>query len=79
MALLAPVTPEEQTLSNLFTELTVIADRYKDDAVMVPAVEQLGTAIITLLNGDTGRIDQSYLDKQVADTVLRAGGDPNGL
>lgn len=79
MALLAPVTPEEQTLANLFTELTVIADRYHDDTVMVGAVEQLGSAIITLTNGEVGRIDPSYLNKQVHDTIMRAGGDPNGL
>ena len=78
-ALLLPQTPEELTFSNLFHELTVLADRYKNDSVMLPAVEQVGSALITLLNGEVGRIDQSAMVKQIEDTVRRAGGDPNGL
>lgn len=78
-ALLLPNTPEERTVSNLFHELTVIADRYKDDSVMLAAVEKLGSAIITLMNGAVHRIDQGSMDKQVRDTVNRAGGDGDGL
>lgn len=78
-ALLLPNTPEERTISNLFHEMTVLADRYKDDYVMVTAVEQVGSAIITLLNGNVGRIDQSSMDKQVRDTVTRAGGNSDEL
>lgn len=78
-ALLLPNTPEERTISNLFHELTVIADRHANDSVMLTAVEQLGSAIITLLNGAVHRIDQASMDKQVRDTVTRAGGDSSGL
>lgn len=76
-ALLLPVTAEERTISNLFHELTVLADRYKDDSVMIRAAESVGSAIIHLLNGEVGRIDQSSMDKQVRDTIERAGGDPD--
>lgn len=78
-ALLLPNTPEERTISNLFHELTLMADRHKDDSVMLRSVEQVGSAIITLLNGAVHRIDQSSMDKQVRDTVLRAGGNPDVL
>ncbi len=78
-ALLLPSTPEEVTISNLFHELTVLADRYRDDTVMIGAAESVGSAIICLLNGDVGRIDQSSMDKQVRDTIQRAGGDSDGL
>jgi hypothetical protein len=46
---------------------------------MVAAVEQLGSCIITLLNGDVGRIDQASMDKQVRDIVTTAGGDSDGI
>jgi hypothetical protein len=78
-ALLLPNTPEERSISNLFSELTVLADRYKNDSVMLGAVESLGSAILRLLDGDVGRIDQSSMTKQVTDTVTRAGGDYNVL
>lgn len=78
-ALLLPNTPEERTISNLFHELTVLSDRYKDDSVMIEAVEQLGSVIITLMNGAVHRIDQGSMDKQVRDTVTRAGGDGDVL
>lgn len=78
-ALLLPTTPGERTISNLFHEMTVLADRYKDDTVMLPAVEHIGSAILTLLNGEVGRIDQPSMDKQVHDTVSRAGGDTDAL
>lgn len=78
-ALLLPATPEERTISNLFHELTVLADRYKGDSVMIGAAENVGSAIINLLNGEVGRIDQSSMDKQVRDTIERAGGDSNEL
>ena len=78
-ALLLPQTPEERTISNLFHELTVLADRYKDDSVMIQAAEHVGSAIISLLNGDVGRLDQSSMDKQVRDTINRAGGDGDAV
>lgn len=78
-ALLLPNTPEELTISNLFHEMTVLADRYKDDSVMLPAVVSVGSAILTLLNGEVGRIDQPSMDKQVHDTIERAGGDTDAL
>ena len=78
-ALLYPVIPEERSLSILFTELGRLSDRHKNDSVMVPAIESLGSAIITLLNGEVGRIDQGSLDKQVRDTVVRAGGRGDAL
>jgi hypothetical protein len=78
-ALLLPNTPEERTISNLFSELTVVADRYSGDSVMIGAAEKIGSAIISLLNGEVGRIDQSSMDKQVRDTIERAGGDSNEL
>lgn len=78
-ALLLPSTPEERTISNLFHELTVLADRYKNDTVMLASVQHVGSAIIRLLDGNVGRIDQSSMTKQVSDTVNRAGGDSNEL
>lgn len=78
-ALLMPATPEERTLSRLFVELGIIADRYKDDSVMLRAVESLGATLMRLLDGDTGRVDQSHLRKQIEDTITRAGGDLDAL
>lgn len=78
-ALLLPSTPEERTISNLFHELTVLADRHKDDSVMLKAVEHLGSAIIALLNGAVHRIDQASMDKQVRNTVTDAGGEGDDL
>lgn len=78
-ALLEPETPEEVTFSQLFTQLGKLADRHKNDAVLLPAIESLGTCLITLLNGPVGRIDQGAMDKQVRDVVRRAGGDEQEL
>lgn len=78
-ALLLPRTPEERTISNLFTELGVLADRYRNDSVMLRAVQHVGSAIIILLNGEIGGVDQASMDKQVRDTVTRAGGDADEL
>jgi len=78
-ALLLPQTPEERTISNLFHELTVLSDRYKNDSVMIQAAEHVGSAIIALLNGDVGRLDQASMDKQVRDTINRAGGDGDAV
>jgi hypothetical protein len=78
-AMLAPQGDDEATLVNLFRELTVLADRYQNDGFMVQAVENLASAIIVLLNGPLGRIDQSSLNKQVEDTVRRAGGNVDNL
>lgn len=75
--LLQPASPEERTISNLLSELGRLADRYKDDSVMVSAVEQLGSAIIVLLNGEVGRLDQGSIDSKVRQIVESAGGDPS--
>lgn len=78
-ALLEPEGPHEASIANLFTELSRLADRWKDDSVMITAVEHLGSCIIGLLNGEVGRIDQGAMDKQVRDVVRRAGGDEQEL
>lgn len=79
-ALLAPETPEETTISNLYRELTTLADRYRLDAVMLPAVTSLGQTIIRLVgDGDSGRIDPTSMIRKVEETVRRAGGDERGL
>lgn len=79
-ALLDPHTPREKVLAESFASLGRIADHARGDSFMVPAVEALGAAIIRVLGmGDTGSIDQGLLDKQVRDTVRRAGGDADAL
>jgi len=78
-ALLEPEGPHETTLANLFVELARLADRWKGDSVMITAVEHLGSAIIRLLDGPVGRMDQGAMDKQVRDIVRRAGGDEQEL
>lgn len=77
--LLAPATPEEHTISTLLSQLARIADRYKGDAVMMPAVEKLGASIIVLLNGDVGRLDQSTTDRKVREIVTEAGGNGDDI
>jgi hypothetical protein len=78
-AMLAPEPPVETSIVTLITELTRIADRFKDDGVMLDAVEKLGAAITSLIEGGTGRFDKDAVIKQVKDIVRRAGGDTNGL
>lgn len=78
-AMLAPEPPVETSIVTLITELTRIADRFKDDGVMLDAVEKLGAAITSLIEGGTGRFDRDAVIKQVKDIVKRAGGDTNGL
>ena len=78
-ALLDPESREERTFSILFTQLSELADRHRNDSVLITAVEHLGSAIIRLLDGPTGRIDQGAMDKQVRDVVRRAGGDEQEL
>lgn len=70
-----PTTPEEQTIVTLMGELENLAARYPEDYVMVPAIEKLASAIIVLLNADTGRLDQGMIDLAVRKIVERAGGD----
>lgn len=77
--MLHPEGENETTIVNLFGELTRLADRYDGDRVMVKAVEHVGSAIITLLNDDVGRLDLGAVDKQVRDVVDRAGGDSSDL
>ncbi len=78
-AMLAPEPPVETSIATLVTELTRIADRFKDDGVMLDAVEKLGAAIMSLTEGGTGRLDKDAITKQVKDIVRRAGGDTHGL
>lgn len=74
-ALLMPETPEERTIATLFIELSRLADRYKDDTVMIVVVEQLAEALVRLAgDGESGRIDPSLLQAKVRDVVERAGG-----
>lgn len=74
-----PQTPEENMLVELTYRLDILANRYKDDAAMIPAVEKLGSAIISLLNDNTGRLDQGLLDAHVRAEVAAAGGDTDDL
>lgn len=78
-ALFAPATPEEHTISTLVSQLARLADRHRGDTVMMPAVEKLGSAIIVLLNGDVGKLDQSTLDRKVREIVTEAGGNGDEL
>lgn len=73
-ALLHPQIDEERTISSLFTELTNLADRYKGDTVMLPAITSLATCINRLVgDGDPGRIDPTTMIRKVEDVVRRAG------
>lgn len=74
-ALMAPQTEEERTIGSLLTELARLADRYKGDTVMVPAVVHLGQSILVLLNGELGRLDQITVDRKVHEIVASAGGE----
>lgn len=74
-ALMAPQTEEERTIGSLLTELARLADRYKGDTVMVPAVVHLGQSILVLLNGELGRLDQITVDRKVHEIVTSAGGE----
>lgn len=78
-ALLNPVTPEEQTLARLGTELVNLVDRYKGDRVMIPAIEALGTCMLRLMDGATHRIDQTMLTREVEALVAEAGGNERNL
>lgn len=79
-ALLYPNTPEEQSLSRLLSELAVLADRYKDDAVMLSPVTEIAVAAMRLAgDGQTGRIDPTIYNKQVRDILSRAGVDTDAL
>lgn len=79
VAMLKPNTPEEHTLVNLFRELDALGERYRGDALAVPAIEHLGSAIIALFDYDTGRIEQSRLDQKVREIVQEAGGNAGNL
>lgn len=78
-ALANPDTAEEQSISDLLRELDILARRNKDDYVLVKAVEHIGSAIIVLLDGPIGRLDQGTVDRMVRDTVKMAGGDSSEL
>jgi hypothetical protein len=79
-ALLAPQSPEERTLSTLLSELTVLADRYKGDKVMLVPLTMIASGAMRLAgDGQTGRIDPSLYNKQVRDTLARAGVDVGEL
>lgn len=77
--LMAPAGPEERSISTLLSELGRLADRLQGDAVMMPAVEHLGSAIIVLLDGGAGRLDQSSVDRKVREIVAKAGGNSDEL
>lgn len=80
LAMLEPQGEHETTLATLFIQLTVLSDRYHHDTVMLPKVQALASCITGLAgDGETGRIDGPMLQKQVRDTIRRAGGDPNEL
>lgn len=79
MALMVPETPEEKSIADLMATMTTLAERHKDDSVLVSAVEHVGSAIIVLLNGEVGRLDQGIVDAKVRAVVEYAGGDPDGL
>lgn len=79
VALTKPGGPEERTIATLMNTCNALATRYRNDSVMVQAVEHVGAAIIVLLNDDTGRIDQGIADQMVRDIVESAGGDPDAL
>lgn len=79
MALAVPEGPEERTISTLMDTLVELAEWHKDDTVLVQAVEHVGSAIIVLLNGEVGRLDQGIVDTKVRAIVEFAGGDPDGL
>ena len=73
-ALLNPSTPEEATISALFHEVALLADRYAQDRVMLAPVRLIAAGLIRLTNdGDSGRIDPGMLEKQVRDTLARVG------
>jgi hypothetical protein len=78
-ALLAPADEDERRIANLMQALASTADRFHGDQFMRPAIENIGSAILRLLNGPIGRLDQSSIDKSVRDTVQRAGGDSENL
>lgn len=79
-AMLSPEGVDETLLVEGFTFLTKLADRYKDDGVMLAVVEQTGSALIRLAgDGNNGRLDGGTYCKQVTDTVERAGGDTSEL
>lgn len=78
-AMLSPMGEDEQLLVHMFQSLTRLTDQHPDDSQSKSAIEDLGSAIIQMLNFDTGRLDQGMLGQQVRDTVERAGGDPDEL
>lgn len=78
-ALTAPETEEERSISRLLNEMRLLGERHKDDYVLVTAVEHIGSAIIVLLNGEVGRLEQGTVDKLVRDLVETAGGDSSEL
>lgn len=50
-----------------------------DDYVLGPEWAQIGMALLTLLNGDLGRLDGGSLDGIIRDAMLAQGFDPNTL
>lgn len=75
-AMLAPEGDEEITIVALFTALSRTADRTDlSPSSKRVALAALANIIIDLLQHERGRLDAHALDKQVRDTVRRAGGD----
>lgn len=79
-AMLAPEGVDESILVDGFTLLTKAADRYKGDGVMIHAVEELGAVLVRFSgDGNNGRLDGGSYQKQVRDTVMRAGGNTDDI
>lgn len=79
-ALLEPSTPEEHTIRNLFNEVSVLAERYKGDAVMMPVVLSIAQGLIRIVgDGEHGRIDPTLLNKQVRNVLAGAGVNTDDL
>lgn len=78
--MLGPQSQEEVTIHVLFTELVTLADRYKNDQTALAPVVMLAEALMRLAGDQpTGRIDPTLLNKQVRDTLMRAGVDTSDL
>lgn len=78
-ALLNPVDRDEERMAKLMHVLADSADRFANDQYMLPAIENMASAALRLLNGPIGRLDQSSIDKSVRDIVQRAGGNSDNL
>jgi hypothetical protein len=75
-----PETEEEAIIANLYDKLARLCVRYRNDRVLLPAIEGLGTVILRVAeNGTPGRVDPITLGQQVRALVRRAGGDADNV